>query len=146
MGFGELRHSIWLRFAKLKKWYLTAFYDADIHSSARISWGAVIDKSKNIHIGAESYVASGVKILAHDFCRAISLNTTVGERCFIGINAIILPGVTIGDEVIVGAGSVVTKDVPSNCIVAGNPAKVIRSDIHCRRYGQLIKSTNEQTS
>lgn len=46
-------------------------------------------------------------------------------------------GVRIGDEGIVGAGSIVITDVPSNCIVAGNPAKVIRADIHTKNYGQL---------
>jgi acetyltransferase-like isoleucine patch superfamily enzyme len=51
-----------------------------------------------------------------------------------------MPGITIGDEVIVGAGAVVTKDVPSNCIVAGNPARIIRTNIHTGRFGQLIQS------
>ncbi len=51
-----------------------------------------------------------------------------------------MPGVTIGDEVIVGAGAVVTKDVPSHCIVAGNPAKIIKTGIKTGRYGHLIKT------
>ena len=46
-------------------------------------------------------------------------------------------GVKIGNEVIVGAGAVVTKDVPSNTIVAGNPAKIIKTDIRTKKYGQL---------
>jgi acetyltransferase-like isoleucine patch superfamily enzyme len=50
-----------------------------------------------------------------------------------------MPNVTIGDEVIVAAGSVVTKDVPSNSIVAGNPAKIIKSDIHTVEYGMLAE-------
>lgn len=49
----------------------------------------------------------------------------IGDRCFIGWGSIILPNVKIGNDVIVGAGAVVTKDVPNNSIVAGNPAKVI---------------------
>ena len=44
----------------------------------------------------------------------------------IGANATILPGVTIGENAVVGAGSVVTKDVPDNAVVAGNPARLIR--------------------
>jgi acetyltransferase-like isoleucine patch superfamily enzyme len=51
---------------------------------------------------------------------------TIGEDCWIGGNAIILPGVTIGRGVTVGAGSVVTKDVEDFCVVAGNPARLIR--------------------
>lgn len=46
----------------------------------------------------------------------------------IGKGSIILPGVTIGDNVVVGAGSVVTKDVTNNVIVAGNPAKIIKEN------------------
>lgn len=51
----------------------------------------------------------------------------VGNDVWIGAGAIILPGVTIGDESVVGAGSVVTKDVPAHTIVAGNPARVIKT-------------------
>lgn len=52
----------------------------------------------------------------------------IGDRCWIGANAIILPGVTIGNNVVVGSGSVVTKDIPNNSIAVGNPAKVIKSN------------------
>lgn len=50
----------------------------------------------------------------------------IGNNVWLGGGAIVLPGVTIGDNSIVGAGSVVTKDVPANCIVVGSPAKVLR--------------------
>ena len=49
----------------------------------------------------------------------------IGENCFIGARSVIMPGVTIGDNCIVGAGSVVTKSIPPNTVVAGNPAKPI---------------------
>jgi maltose O-acetyltransferase len=51
----------------------------------------------------------------------------IGDDVWIGGSCTILPGITIGDNSIVAAGSVVTKDVPSNTVVAGNPAKVIKS-------------------
>ena len=51
----------------------------------------------------------------------------VGNNVWFGGNVSVMPGVTIGDNSIIGAGSVVTKDVPSNCVVAGNPAKIIKS-------------------
>lgn len=51
----------------------------------------------------------------------------IGKSVWIGAHATILPNVTIGDNAIVGAGSVVTKDVPDNAIVAGNPARFIRN-------------------
>jgi acetyltransferase-like isoleucine patch superfamily enzyme len=50
----------------------------------------------------------------------------IEDGAFIGINAVILPGVTIGRNAVVGASAVVTKDVPSYTVVAGNPARVIR--------------------
>lgn len=50
----------------------------------------------------------------------------IGHNCWLGAGVIILPGVTLGDNVVVGAGSVVTKDVPDNAVVAGNPARIIR--------------------
>lgn len=51
---------------------------------------------------------------------------TIGNNCYIGAGTIIMNPVKIGDNVTIGAGSVVTKDIPDNCIVAGNPAKIIR--------------------
>jgi galactoside O-acetyltransferase len=59
----------------------------------------------------------------------------IGKNCWIGAGAIILPGVTIGDQVVVGAGSVVTKDLPSNVVAVGNPCRVIREiNEHDRVY------------
>ena len=51
---------------------------------------------------------------------------SIGNDVYIGTGAIIMNPVSIGDNVIIGAGSVVVKDIPSNCVVAGNPARIIR--------------------
>lgn len=53
--------------------------------------------------------------------------TVIGNNVFIGMNSIILMGTKIGNNVIVGAGSVVSGEIPDNCVIAGNPAKIIRS-------------------
>src|SRR5690554_242486 len=53
-------------------------------------------------------------------------HTFIGHNVWIGGNAVVMPGVTIGDNTVIGAGSVVTKDIPSDVIAAGNPCKVIR--------------------
>ncbi len=123
--------------------YLKKLYGMDIGSDVVISHRARIDRGGNpngIHIGSHSWIAGKTLIMAHDYCRDKKFDTYIGERCFIGAKSIILPGVKIGDEVIVGAGSVVTKDVPSYSIVAGNPAKVIREGIRMSEKTQLIES------
>ena len=50
----------------------------------------------------------------------------IGNTCWIGANVIVLPGITIGDHSVIGAGSVVTKDIPANVVAAGNPCRVMR--------------------
>jgi len=50
----------------------------------------------------------------------------IGKNCWLGAGVIVLPGVTIGDNTVIGAGSVVTKDIPSNVVAVGNPCKVLR--------------------
>jgi acetyltransferase-like isoleucine patch superfamily enzyme len=123
-----------------KSMVLRKIYHMNISPSAKISYGAYLDKTNptGIHIGDGSFIAHDAMILAHDFSRSIHKKTYIGKECFIGARAIILPGVSIGDHVIVGAGSVVTKDVQSNCIVAGNPAKIIKDNIKTTEYGKLI--------
>lgn len=90
-----------------------------------------------ISIGSYTKITSGVIILAHDYSPSVLLHThktmllagggytTIGSNCFIGMNAIIMPGRHIGNNCIVGAGAVVTSDIPDNSVCAGNPARVI---------------------
>ena len=59
----------------------------------------------------------------------------IGRNCWLGAGVIVVPGVTIGDNTVVGAGSVVTKDIPSNVIAVGNPCRVLREiNEHDREY------------
>ncbi len=67
----------------------------------------------------------------------------IGRNCWIGAGALIMPGVTIGDNSVIGAGSVVTKDVPSNVIAVGNPCRVLRKiDERDREYYFKDKKIN----
>lgn len=56
----------------------------------------------------------------------IALPITVGNSVWIGTNVSVLPGVTIGNDVVIGAGSVVNRDIPDGVVAAGNPCRVIR--------------------
>ena len=59
----------------------------------------------------------------------------IGRCCWIGAGTLILPGVTIGDNTVIGAGSVVTKDIPANVVAVGNPCRVLRAiSDHDREY------------
>ena len=121
----------------------------DIHRSVILERKLHLDRlyPAGIHIDEYSLIASGVTILSHDHCKRIDghpvlFDTYIGKRCFIAVNATILPGVHIGDEVIIGAGSVVTRNVPPNVIVAGNPAKIIRENIHMNERAELTNWVN----
>ena len=50
----------------------------------------------------------------------------IGKNCWLGAGVIVMPGITIGDNVVIGAGSIVTKDIPSNVVAVGNPCRVLR--------------------
>ena len=74
----------------------------------------------------------------------------IGENVWIGENARICKGVTIGDNSIVGANAVVTKDVPANCIAAGNPARIVRENIDqlpdpegCKSFDDYLREHGE---
>ncbi|RBY93921.1 acyltransferase [Blastococcus sp. TBT05-19] len=130
-----LRRSIMLlrRFAHNQIWGM------HVHPTAIVSLKAHLDKTHpaGVHIGEYSYIAFGAVVLAHDRTRGLYLNTVVGANCFIGARSLILPGVRVGNNSIVGAGAVVTKDVPPRTIVAGNPATIIQSEIDVVHYGRL---------
>jgi acetyltransferase-like isoleucine patch superfamily enzyme len=136
----KIRNLVRLFVINIRYRIFTKVYGMDIHKSSRISFKAKLDKTnpKGIHIGEDSYIAAGVYILSHDFTRRMHRDTYIGKSTFIGINTIVMPGVVIGDHVIVGSGAVVTKNIPSNCIAAGNPARVIKENIVTKKFGQLV--------
>jgi acetyltransferase-like isoleucine patch superfamily enzyme len=118
----------------------------DCRGGGKIAFGnnsgcsfAVISSRSDIQIGNHVKIGGNVRIFDHDYHSLDYLDrrdgnkdlprtkpVRIGNDVFIGTNAMILKGVTIGDRAIVGAGSVVVKDVPADEIWAGNPARFIK--------------------
>lgn len=98
-----------------------------------------------ISIGENFISAPGSWVLAHDASminhigKVAVKKTIIGDNVFVGLNAIIMPGVTVGDGAIIGAGSVVTRDVEPNTIVVGNPAKLVCT---VNEYVEKVKLTS----
>jgi len=141
----SLNRFLWLqrRLVRLRNLYYVKIWGMDLHPTVIMSMTAKLDLThpSGIHIGAYSYVAFGASILSHDMTRRLKVDTVIGECSFIGARSIIMPGVRIGSHCIVAAGAVVTKDVPDNSIVAGNPAKIIESGIQTDKWGVLLAQT-----
>lgn len=125
--------------------YLRLYLGMDVHPDTQISLKANLDKTnpRGVHISQGTLVAFGVVVLSHDMARALTTDTYIGRNCFIGAHSIILPGVRIGDSCIVATGSVVTRDVAPNSIVAGNPARVVKTGIRTLKWGVLEESYRE---
>lgn len=109
--------------------------------------GATIYARKGIYIGDDTSIGGNTKILDNDFHpidpgqrlqqmhsnhpgEMMDLIPTkeihIGKNCFIGCNSIILKGTVLGDNCVVGAGAVVSGEYENNCVIAGNPAHIIR--------------------
>ena len=104
-----------------------------IGDRAFINYGVDIAATGLVAIGADCLIGTHVSIIDNAFHDVVDRQQVpapqpviVGDNVWIGNRAIILPGVTIGDGAVVGAGSVVTRDVPARTVVAGNPARVVR--------------------
>lgn len=108
-----------------------------------LSPGALGSEPYLVSIGNGVVITQGVRFITHDgstflFRREypdldVMGPIAVGNNTFIGMNSIILPGVSIGDDCIVGAMSIVSRNVPSGSVVAGNPAKIIMSTSEFRK-------------
>ncbi len=124
--------------------YYRKIYGMKIGEGVRISRGARLDKTNpaGITIGDYTAIVAGASILTHDFVNRSHADVTIGKNCFISFGAIILPGVTVGDSVIVAGNSVVGRDVPSNCVVMGNPARVVERDIVTGYWGIRLDKGN----
>ncbi|MDX6452104.1 MAG: hypothetical protein QOH16_2153 [Gaiellaceae bacterium] len=127
---------------RLDEWHRIEFFRSELGLSAgqrvritgQVSWGS---EPYLVRLGNDVTIADGVRFVTHDGGVAVfrrdcpGLNVydqiVVGNNVFIGVNAILMPGIKIGDNVVIGAGSVVTNSLPNDVVAAGNPARVIRT-------------------
>lgn len=88
---------------------------------------------KGLTLDSSIYIASGVKLIGanhdvYDLDKAVAADEIrIGRDCWLGANAVILPSIQLGPRTIVGAGAIVTKSFSGNCVIAGNPARIIRN-------------------
>ncbi|MGM1430774.1 sugar O-acetyltransferase [Sphingobacterium lactis] len=100
-----------------------ANYNLTILDCAKVSIGDDVMIAPNVSLFTAGHpVDADLRVAGWEF----ALPITIGNRVWIGGQTVINPGVTIGDNTVIGSGSVVTKDIPANVVAAGNPCRVIR--------------------
>jgi len=132
--FQIYRHNAYTVFEIYSKYYDVKFGKNCRITGKKISFGG---EPYLVEIGDNVTITPGVRFQTHDGGVALfrkelpGMNVygriKIGNNVFIGEDAMIMYGVTVGDNVVIGARSIVTKNVPSDCVVAGTPAKVIRT-------------------
>lgn len=143
--------SVRQRIAKFLGYTVVAYHrmrGCHIGENTRISKSAIIDRAnpKGVHIGNNTRVLIEAMVLAHDYSRGLLeghsmwVDTYIGDNCVIGGRSMIMPGVHIGNHVYVAGGAVVTKSVPDHSIVAGNPARVVKTGVVISDMGQIVES------
>jgi len=135
----SLNHLLWLRapLERARQWRLRR-KGASIGDGVDFSFSAVLEPGEEggIVVGNDTTV-SPLAMLDARLPDGTIDPIRIGSRCFVGAGALIMAGVTIGDGVVIAGGSVVTRSVAPDCIVAGNPARVVRRGINAGPRGRL---------
>lgn len=159
-AFNQVRPSdLEKKSALLREMFAEIGEDCYIETPLHANWGGRhVHFGKNIYINFNLTLVDDTHIYMGDFCQIgpnVVLATAghpicpelreqgyqynapirIGRNCWLGAGVVVVPGVTIGDNVVVGAGSVVTHDLPDNVIAVGNPCKILREvNDHDREY------------
>jgi sugar O-acyltransferase (sialic acid O-acetyltransferase NeuD family) len=143
IGGPNLRRMLYDKFTEIGGDFISTISENAVIGSFGNEIGKGSNLMQNIVLTNDIYIGSGViinqlasighDVIINDFCEicpnvSISGNCEIGEYSFIGTGAIILPKVKIGKNVIIGAGAVVSKDLPDNCVAVGVPAKIIKQN------------------
>ena len=137
---------LWKLLVGAKRQFYVRVFGMDIHPTAQFSLSAYFDRTfpKGVHIGKHLGGAQDDRPHPRPHARPVPAHPG-GRELLHRRRRILMPGVQIGDDSIVAAGAVVTKDVPRGSIVAGNPATVIREDIDVMAYGRF-RNADETTA
>jgi len=134
---GELRVGARVRLVGRRYPTLISVFEGgrlEIGEGTFVNYGADLAATSCVTIGRDCLIGTHCVLLDNDFhdlhdreLRPAGRTVVIEDRVWLGNRVVVLPGVTIGTGSVVGAGSVVTKDVPPKSVVAGNPARVIRA-------------------
>jgi len=134
MTIRDIRRTVSFWFREIRNSYYR-FMGVKVGKKVFISSGAWIDTQEG-EVIIEDFVrvTNGCKILSHDYSarfmgkpKPVVATTTIGESSFLGMNAIILPGVTIGKNCIIGSGCVVSKDVPDGSVIVSAKPRIVKT-------------------
>ena len=129
--FGKTGDTVWIE----PPFHCDYGWNIEVGENFFANYGLTILDVGKVTIGDNAQIAPNVSIYTaghpvHPASRnsgyEYGIPITIGNNVWLGGNTVILPGVTIGDNAVIGAGSVVTRDIPPNSIAAGNPCRVIR--------------------
>ena len=107
-------------------WNLTLHDRACLGDRANAYTLGEIEIGARATVAQEAYLSTGSHDFAHSALPLVTAKITIGEDAFVGARAFVLPGVTIGARSVIGACSVVTRDIPADVFAAGNPCKILR--------------------
>ncbi|PLR99116.1 acyltransferase [Bacillus sp. T33-2] len=136
-------------FLGMKNWLYRTFLRMEVGEQTSFALMVMLDVMfpEKISVGRNTVIGYNTTILAHEYLiKEYRLgNVEIGNEVMIGANSTILPGVTIGDQAIVSAGTLVHKDVPPGAFVGGNPMKVIytREELEMRWAADPVYRNNQ---
>lgn len=139
-------------FLRLKNWMYRTFLHMEIGEQTSFALMVMLDVMfpEKISVGKNTVIGYNTTILAHEYLiKEYRLgHVQIGDQVMIGANSTILPGIKIGDNAIVSAGTLVHKDVPAGSFVGGNPMRIIytKEELAKRRMDDPIYGENKTLS